>query len=175
MCQVVEPEAQTASWGPGEVPCGGECCCWTLGSPLNSNVPLRLLVGGGVGEEGSSAVWHSVWPGSVPEQPASQSASQQASQPASQPASASLPPLRPKTKLGRRQTLHALCLSLHRFPLLSCALSLPSSPSFGAIVLNPISSKVITLPRFISRQHILTVCPAQLCRLFHCSSSIQSY
>lgn len=35
---------------------------------------------------------------------------------ASQPASASLPPLRPKTKLGHGQTLHALCLSLHHSP-----------------------------------------------------------
>lgn len=38
---------------------------------------------------------------------------------ASLPASASLPPLRPKTKLGHSQTLHALCLSLHHSPPLS--------------------------------------------------------
>lgn len=35
---------------------------------------------------------------------------------ASLPASASLPPLRPKTKLGHSQTLNPQCLSLHRSP-----------------------------------------------------------
>lgn len=48
---------------------------------------------------------------------------------ASLAASASLPPLRPKTKLGHSQTLHALCLSLHHSPSLS-----PDSFFFFSII-----------------------------------------
>lgn len=96
--------------GPVEVPQGGETGLWVPPKP-----PVLLRPGFFLGSVAQCVAWR--W-----------------ARTASLPASASLPPLRPKTKLGHGQTLHAFCLSLHHSPPLSLyTLSFPSQ-SLGVIV-----------------------------------------
>lgn len=101
------------SLGPVEVPLGG--WGWGVGRGLEvpPQPPAPLRPGLFLGSVAQCVAW--LW-----------------ARAASLPASASLPPLRPKTKLGHSQTLHALCLSLHHSPPHS-RLSF-SSQSLGVIV-----------------------------------------